>query len=195
MDTPWTWFAIWIVVSLAVAAGALSVFKRNRQAEDWDDVQIPLEPHEVVVEEPASAALPDLVSAFEAISLPGRRTQEFEPKPPDLVAAAASEWTRPRSLNGSSHDAPPRTAKGDIPWTAEPPKVAGAYWFTAGLSSRVDHCVVVQYGVQLCVRSRGRGGTTFRAVETLDRWWAGPLPLPQFVALDQLEDQMEAHPA
>lgn len=105
---------------------------------------------------------------------------DFEPKPAELVRAESAEWTRPRGAA-----VVPRGA-GPLPWTDQPPKQPGVYWWATATTNEVRQCKVVEYGGRMCVQVRGGDGSTFLSVEILGRWWAGPTPLPEHVELEQV---------
>jgi hypothetical protein len=80
-----------------------------------------------------------------------------------------------------------------VPWTSEPPLTAGLYWWRwRGLDARLQHaaqprlCSVVDFGGHLSVLARGADSSKYITVAALARDWAGPVPIPEGVKLEDL---------
>jgi len=99
---------------------------------------------------------------------------------------------------------PEPTVAPTVPWTADSPSQPGLYWYRIrGLDRRLEParvrlCMVVEFGGRLSLKQRGvfgRDSRTIRAsdsskytdVADLAREWAGPIALPEDVALKDLE--------
>jgi hypothetical protein len=91
----------------------------------------------------------------------------------------------------------PREPEPKVPsvrWHSHPPDQPGLYWWRmralegwAELSYRPRLCTVVDYGGRLCVRRHGRDSSTFIGVVSLARDWAGPVALPEDLAVEDVE--------
>jgi hypothetical protein len=100
------------------------------------------------------------------------------------------EPTPAAPLRAVPHQAEPLS----VPWTNEPPTRPGMYWWRVrGLEPRLERavrphlCAVVDFGGRLSVRTRKGDSSAFISVSALARDWAGPCPIPEDAALEDLE--------
>jgi hypothetical protein len=152
----------------------LSLFRR-REPDSFPDPQLP----------------PPLVFEVDDVDeRPRDRTQiDWAPKPDALTRwaeLAAHEWTKPAPIVTPA-EPEPESARCGLPWSITPPTQAGVYWLCEADSERVAMCIVIDFGGRLSVAERSGDCCTYRSVASLHRFWSGPVGLPQFVELDDLQ--------
>jgi len=66
--------------------------------------------------------------------------------------------------------------------TQETPTEPGLYWFTLAEGAMLRHCRVMEIDgvLRLAVRNAGEGGPNKAVAQLPHRFWAGPLPEPDY---------------
>lgn len=123
-----------------------------------------------------------------------RTPTDWQPKPEELIHGM--EWSRQdrRDAWRTAAGEPPQTPEPavellTVPWQITPPTQPGAYWTCERNSTTVSIAAVTRFGGRLCLRERVGDTCTYRAVESLQRFWAGPFPIPERMTLDDLHER------